>query len=184
MHHLRNQYSAIIEKMYKEDSMVTDQALAKMIEFYQGNYHDISHTLNVYSLARTIGREEKLDEDSQQILELSAIVHDISCPLCRKKYGNTNGKNQEAESPALVHEFLKDLPVPLEQVERISWIVSHHHTYIPVNGIEHQILLEADFLVNAGENQYAENVLANAKNTFFETSTGKRLLNYMFCLKS
>lgn len=25
----------------------------------------------------------------------TAIVHDISCPLCREKYGDKNGKKQE-----------------------------------------------------------------------------------------
>ncbi|MFR1449740.1 MAG: hypothetical protein ACLSXC_05920 [Beduini sp.] len=39
------------------------------------------------------------------ILEIAAITHDIACPLCRQKYGNTNGKYQEQEGLILVEEF-------------------------------------------------------------------------------
>ena len=31
------------------------EAIAKMIDFYQGNLHDINHFLKVYAYAKTIG---------------------------------------------------------------------------------------------------------------------------------
>lgn len=160
--------------------MIVNIAIERMIDFYKGNFHDISHFLNVYALAKTIGAQEKLNENAQQILELSAIIHDISCPLCREKYGNTNGKKQELESPLLVKAFLEELSVPAETIQRVSWIVAHHHTYTDVNDIEHQILLEADYLVNAGENHYSEKSVYGAKNQIFRTNTGKRLLCSMY----
>ena len=42
------------------------------------------------------------------ILEAAAITHDIACPLCREKYGNTNGKYQEEEGAPMVKSFLSD----------------------------------------------------------------------------
>ena len=30
-----------------------------------------------------------LTPQTQETLELAAVVHDIACPLCREKYGNT-----------------------------------------------------------------------------------------------
>lgn len=160
--------------------MIVNMALEKMLDFYKGNFHDISHFLNVYALAKTIGEQEKLDENTQKILELSAIVHDISCPLCRKKYGNTNGKRQELESPPLVKAFLGELSVSEEVIRRVLWIVAHHHTFTDINGIEHQILLEADYLVNAGENHYSKKSVDSAENQIFRTNTGKRLLCSMY----
>ena len=74
-------------------------ATRKMIEFYHGNRHDIAHFLKVWALAKTIGELEGLDGHTQEVLELAAVVHDIACPLCREKYGDTNGKHQELESP-------------------------------------------------------------------------------------
>lgn len=105
-------------------------------------------------MAKTIGALEGLDKHTQKVLELAAVVHDISCPLCREKYGNTDGKNQELESPLLVEALFDGLPVECSDVERISWLVAHHHTYTNIDGPDHQILLEADFLVNAGESSY------------------------------
>lgn len=131
--------------------MLVATAIEKMIDFYKGNRHDINHFLKVWSFAKTIGEKEGLDEDTQEILELTAVVHDIACPLCREKYGNANGKMQEKESAPLVDAFFAELPVEKQKVERIRWLVEHHHTYTDVKGADHQILLEADFLVNADE---------------------------------
>ena len=36
-------------------------------------------------MPKTIGELEGLDADTQFILEVAAITHDIVCPLCRKK---------------------------------------------------------------------------------------------------
>ena len=91
--------------------MQVTTAIKKMIDFYEGNIHDIDHFMKVWALAKTIGEEEGLDDQTQEILEYAAVVHDIACPLCRKKYGNTNGKNQELESEPLVKEFFEGTPV-------------------------------------------------------------------------
>ncbi len=87
--------------------MIVSNAIEKMIDFYQGSQHDINHFLKVWSYARNIGQMEGLDDHTQEVLELTAVVHDISCPLCRKKYGEANGKKQELESPPLVSEFFQ-----------------------------------------------------------------------------
>ena len=124
-------------------------ATRKMIGFYHGNRHDIANFLKVWAMAKTIGELEGLDGHTQEVLELAAVVHDIACPLCREKYGDTNGKHQELESPPLVEAFFADLPVSRADVDRISWLAAHHHTDTNVDGPDHRILLEADFLVNA-----------------------------------
>ena len=148
--------------------MIVSNAIEKMIDFYQGSQHDINHFLKVWSYARNIGQMEGLDDHTQEVLELTAVVHDISCPLCRKKYGEANGKKQELESP------------PLEEVKRISWLVAHHHTYTEVDGIDHQILLEADYLVNAGESSYSRENVQHMLETVFQTESGIRLLKSIY----
>ena len=69
--------------------MTIAQIMEKMIAFSEGNIHDITHLSCVWTYAKTIGELEGLDADTQFILEVAAITHDIACPLCRKKYGNT-----------------------------------------------------------------------------------------------
>ena len=72
--------------------MIVSAAIQRMIGFYRGNCHDINHFLKVWAMAKTIGELEGLDRHTQEVLELAAVIHDIACPLCRKKYGNTNGR--------------------------------------------------------------------------------------------
>lgn len=74
--------------------MVVALTIEKMIQFYHGNIHDVSHFLKVYAFAKTIGELERLTPQTQETLELAAVVHNIACPLCREKYGSTNGKNR------------------------------------------------------------------------------------------
>ena len=72
--------------------MTPSTAAAHMIAFYRGDLHDINHFLKVWTFARIIGEQEQLDPHTQLLLELTAIVHDIACPLCRQKYGSADGK--------------------------------------------------------------------------------------------
>ncbi|MGM9941797.1 MAG: HD domain-containing protein [Bulleidia sp.] len=160
--------------------MNVNQAIEKMIVYYEGNRHDIAHFIKVHAYARMIGEMEQLDEDTQYRLELAAVVHDIACPLCRRKYGNTNGKYQEAESDVLIREFFDGMDISTETVDRISWIVSHHHTYHLCMDPDYQILLEADYLVNADESSYTQEAIAQAYDKLFETESGKRLLKLIY----
>lgn len=160
--------------------MIVSSAIEKMIAFYQGNLHDINHFLKVWAFAKTIGEQEGLDDQTQLTLELTAVVHDIACPLCREKYGNANGKNQELESPPLVARFLAGMPVEKQMAERISWLVAHHHTYTNVDGLDYQILLEADFLVNAGEGGLSRAAIENMRQSVFRTRAGIRLLDSIY----
>ena len=160
--------------------MIAAAATEKMIEFYRGNLHDIDHFLKVWAMAKTIGELEGLDSHTQKVLELTAVVHDIACPLCREKYGNTNGSNQELESPPLVETFFEGLPVDPADLSRISFLVAHHHTDTGVDGLDYQILLEADFLVNAGESGYSRAVIEKFRQRVFRTKSGIRLLDSMY----
>ena len=160
--------------------MVVSSAIEKMIAFYQGNLHDINHFLKVWAFARTIGEQEGLDEQTQRTLELAAVVHDIACPACREKYGNANGKYQELESPPLVEKFFEGMHVERRMAERISWLVAHHHTYTDVEGMDYRILLEADFLVNAGEGGLSRAAIETMRQNVFRTETGIRLLDSVY----
>ncbi len=159
---------------------LVSQILEDMIHYSKGNLHDIAHFMKVYSFARTIAVEEGLKDDLLISIEITAILHDISCPLCRIKYGNTNGKHQEEESGPLVKDFLKDYPIEEKTKERINYIISHHHTITNVDGIDYQIILEADFLVNADESHMNREQIMNAEEQFFKTAAGRRILESMY----
>ena len=106
----------------------TSDIMVKMIQFSNGNRHDINHFMKVYTYAKTIAESENVSEKDLITVETAAIVHDIACPLCREKYGNTNGKYQEKEGILLAEEFLKDTDLPEEIKKRVVFLVGHHHT--------------------------------------------------------
>ena len=160
--------------------MIISTAIQRMIELSDGNLHDIDHFLKVWAVARTIGELEGLDRHTQEVLELTAVVHDIACPLCREKYGDTNGKHQELESPPLVEAFFADLPVSRADVGRISWLAAHHHTDTNVDGPDHRILLEADFLVNADEGACARPAIETMRERVFRTPSAIHLLDTIY----
>lgn len=156
------------------------QVVEKMIEYSHGNLHDINHFMKVWGYSKAIGELEALDQNTQFILELAAVTHDIACPLCREKYGNTEGKLQEKEGALLVSGFLEGMGLTEQQLQRIVFLVGHHHTYTSVDGPDYQILLEADYLVNADESHYSPENMRNACETLFRTKAGISLLKKIY----
>ena len=162
------------------ESMKISQIMEKMIAFSDGNIHDIDHFIRVWTYARTIGELENLDRETQFLLEVTAITHDIACPLCRIKYGNTNGKYQEEEGVPMVKKFLSDTGIAEEVIDRVAFLVGHHHTFSGIDGIDYQILIEADYIANATENGYGQENIVNFMQKIMKTESGKRLLQSVF----
>lgn len=160
--------------------MLKAQITEKMIHFYKGSQSDIGHFLKVYAYAKTIGKLERIDEKTQDTLEIAAIVHDIACPACREKYGNANGVHQQEESEVLLRPFLEEFHLPVDLEERVIYLVTHHHTYTGVDGMDYQILLEADYLVNADESDYSTENIEKFCANVFKTASGTRLLKSMY----
>lgn len=65
-------------------------------------------------------------------------------------------------------------------VDRIDFMIAHHHTYADIDGIDLQILLEADFLVNADEMKLKKEAVEEMMRKVFKTETGIRYLKALF----
>lgn len=160
--------------------MTIAELTTEIIKYSDGNLHDIEHLLKVYAYAKTIGESEGIPAEEQFTLEVAALLHDIACPLCREKYGNTNGKHQEEEGAVLTEEFLRDKGLPQQMVDRVVFLVSHHHTIAGVDGADYQILLEADYLVNASESNYSKDNIRNTLSKMYKTKTGSSILRAIY----
>lgn len=101
------------------------EIMLKMIKISNGNRHDINHFLKVYTYAKTIAECENVSQKERIVIEIAAIIHDIACPLCREKYGNTNGKNQETEGVILAKNFLEDIELSEEIKNRVIFLVAN-----------------------------------------------------------
>ena len=122
--------------------------IAKMVEYETGSPSRVQHFLKVYGFAQAIGRMEGLEERTQAVLETAAVVHDIGIKPSLEKYGSSAGNYQEQEGPAPAAQMLAGLGLDQAFVDRVCYLVGHHHTYTNIDGMDYQILIEADFLVN------------------------------------
>ena len=154
--------------------------IQKMIKYNHGNAKRISHALKVHNYAKTIAILEKVNEYDLFNLESAAILHDIGIKVCEKKYNSTEGKLQEKEGPVIAEKLLSDLGFSGEVSERVQYLIAHHHTYNNIDGIDYQILVEADFLVNMCEDELSEEALQNAYRNIFRTETGKKICREMY----
>lgn len=157
------------------------QLIEAMTRYDAGDAKRIQHFMKVHDYAATIGSLEDVDADTLFIIETAAIVHDIGIHLCEQKFGSCNGKLQEQEGPAEARRLLQTVGGYTErQIERICWLVGHHHTYHDIDGMDYQILIEADFLVNLYEDNLSLETARQVEESIFKTATGKRLLNDIY----
>lgn len=155
-------------------------AINKMTALYCGDARRINHFLKVFTYASLIGKNEELDEKTQNTLELSAVLHDIGIHESEKLFQNTNGKNQEALGEPLARELLKTFIDDDEIINRVCFLVAHHHTYDKVDGPDYQILLEADYIVNAFEDSFSTDTLKIGLKRVFKTKSGIDLYKKIF----
>ena len=157
------------------------EVVRRMVLFDKGDARRIQHFLKVYMFAALIGKMEGLPPEQQDILEIAAILHDIGIIPAEKKYGTSNGKLQEQEGPAYARALLQEAGgYQPELIDRVCFLIAHHHTYEGVDGPDWQILLEADFLVNSFEKNMPEEAIKKMRSRVFKTGSGITMLNNQY----
>ncbi len=162
------------------DTQLIDTLSRKMFAFNAGDAKRIQHLMKVHRFAQLIGRMEGLDEHTQTVLECAALVHDIGIRPAEAKYGSCTGKLQEQEGPAYARPMLEELGLDPADVDRICYLVGHHHTYTGIDGADYQILVEADFLVNLYEDGVGPEGIRHARDAIFRTKAGLALCNEIY----
>lgn len=154
----------------------------KMMAYFSGDPKRIQHFIKVHSFARLIAQGEGLTEEQLLITEAAAYVHDIGIRAAEREVGRCDGKLQEQYGPPEAEKMLKDCGFTGDQVERCSYLVGHHHTYTNIDGMDYQILVEADFLVNFYEDRCEKEVIQRTCQKIFRTKAGKNICKTMFDL--
>ncbi len=156
------------------------QLVMEMTAYEQGCPQRIQHFLKVWAFARLIGELEGLDEDTRTTLEIAAIVHDIGIRPSLEKYGSAIGSHQELEGPPVARALLESLGYDLEMISRVCYLVGRHHSYTDIDGVDHQILVEADFLVNIFESGMDSKDAAKIRINIFRTKAGKEIFDRLY----
>ena len=152
----------------------------KMVEYFKEDPCRIQHFVKVHSFAKLIGEEEGLDEKTLFVLEAAALVHDIGIRSAMEKYGSCAGHLQEQEGPSEAKRMLQELGFERDVTERVAYLVGHHHTYTNIEGMDYQILVESDFLVNYYEDGLDKETVKKSVKKIFRTKTGKNIAEDMF----
>ena len=159
-----------------------DRLAMAMMDFDRGSAQRIQHFLKVHHFAALIAAGEAVDSSTRIVLEAAAYTHDIGIRPALEKHGSSAGPLQEKEGIEPARALLLSLGFAPETAERVACLVGVHHTVEPVLGVDHQILLEADYLVNLHEGGQSPEAVASVLEKVFKTDTGRRLLCQMFGL--
>ena len=152
----------------------------KMIQLYSGDPKRIQHFTKVHAYATIIGAGENLSDSQMQILEIAALTHDIGIHYCETKYGECGGKLQEEEGPRIARKLLREADIEKSVIEQVCFLIAHHHTYSGVDSADWQILLEADFIVNAFEDDLGRCAVITGYKNIFKTESGKLLCRTIY----
>ncbi len=159
---------------------VISRLIDEMTAYYRGDPRRINHFLKVHAFAKVIAELEGVDAQTLFTLEAAAVVHDVGIKLSEQKYGSSAGNYQELEGPPIAREMLQKLGVDIPVIERVCYLVGHHHTYGQIDGIDYQILVEADFLVNIYEDDLTAKQAAAIRDKYFKTNAAIALLNRLY----
>ena len=155
-------------------------ALLEMMNRNRGDQKRIEHSLKVYGYAQLLGRLEGLTPEQQFILELTAVLHDIGIHVSEVKHGYSDGQKQEIEGPPVARQILENIAVDPVVIDRVCFIVSKHHTFSAIDGIVFQLLVEADFRVNAVEEEISPEGIRRFVDLNFKSESGRRVIEELF----
>jgi HD superfamily phosphohydrolase len=157
---------------------MVDKIMGLAIIYNGSDVKRINHLLKVYSFAHYIGIKENCNSELQTIIDIAALLHDIGIHEAEKKYNSSSGKYQEELGPDIARKLIGNLEISDDIKERIYYLIGNHHSYNKIDGIDFQILVEADFIVNIFEDNI--NTIVHIRNEIFKTKTGIELLENMY----
>lgn len=135
---------------------------------------EIDHALNVLKNAEIIMSGEVINERDKNRVIITALLHDIGMISAKEKYGSTVGPLQEKEGPKAARAILVSEAIEEEDIDRICYIIGHHHTIGKVDGLDFQIIWEADILeaLKKGVNEFNTKTVETLINNNFKTKSG------------
>lgn len=157
-----------------------EKLILAMMDFDAGHPGRIQHFLKVLGFAELIARLEGLDEKTLFTLQAAAVTHDIGIGPSKEKHGSGVGNYQQIEGPPAARPMLEALGYEADVIERVCYLIAHHHTYTGIDGIDYQILVEADFLVNIYEGDMPAESAQKVRQNIFTTESGKEIFDKLY----
>lgn len=158
--------------------MGRENAIGKMKKLFGQDKRCINHSLKVLSYAEKIYDQENVNQVFvKNVITLGSILHDTGIPAALKKYESPEFTYQENEGEITARRALNEMNIRPDIRERVCYIVAHHHSFDCIDGLDFQIIWEADMVVNLQEGNYTLNGEPSEKfiERNFKTDSGKKL---------
>jgi len=157
--------------------MHLDKAIEEMRLVLKKIPHGIDHTIRVLRNAELIMNGEAASDTVRETISLAAVLHDIGAPEAKRKHGSMDGHLQEIEGPPIARSILERIGVSPATINRVCYIVGHHHTQAKIDGIDFQIIWEADYLefLQYGQKSKDPDILKQKVQENFRTASGLEL---------
>lgn len=142
----------------------------------------INHALKVLHYAELIMDGEKVPEAMRKIITITALLHDVGIKAAEAKYRSAAGNYQELEGPPIARTMMHPYGEPHAVMDRVAYIIGGHHTAAKNDGLDFQIVWEADLLVNIEEEGWGKekDKLPGIIEKNFRTVTGKNIARRQF----
>ena len=153
------------------------RAIGDMIAYYD-NQNYIAHTLKVFGYAQGIAAGEGVTGQEREIIEYAALFHDVGIPAGMAECGSGAGPIQERLGAPIAMEMTRRYVSDPAIIERVGYLVGHHHSFGIKGQRDLQILFEADWLVNLIESaeKYDRKIVYEKH---FETATGREYFHHV-----
>ena len=136
----------------------------RMKQYHGGDVHKVQHFVRVYTLAKTIGELERLNDEEQLGLELAAVVHNV----------------ESEERIPVVRDILRECGIDETVSMRVCHMVENDANYDHISTLDHQILIEAKLIVDFKEQNTPEKEIIRKAEDIFITNSGKLFLKRAF----
>lgn len=158
-----------------------EEYIQELKSYFRSDERRINHALKVLKFAEQIMQGEGIDEETGKIITITAILHDVGIKVAEQKYHSSSGMYQEIEGPPIVREIMTRRNEPAALVDRVAYIVGGHHTAFKNNGLDFQVIWEADLLVNIEEDGLDKSdKLSEIIEKNFRTATGIRIAHKLY----
>lgn len=144
--------------------MEVNRVALRMKNYHHGDADKVQHFVRVYTLAKTIGELEKLNEDELEYLELAAVVHNVS----------------DDDPVTAVKDILRSCGVEDEVNMHVCHIVGNMENYDHISSLDHQIFIEARMIVEFKEQGTPSDEIVRFAEKRFITNYGRMFLKRAF----
>ena len=158
-----------------------DLITEKMMYFNQNDPKRIQHFIKVHRLHNSLGERNIWTPIRSSLPNVRHWFTISAFGQQRKNMATARENCRNRKAPRMPAECWRTYPWMRRTLNGSCYLVAHHHTYTDMDGIDYQILVEADFLVNFYEDGLSTEAIQSAMEKIFRTDAGKALcrISYM-----